>query len=911
MANRWYALEVEDVLARLAVDPEIGLTEREAERRLVERGPNELVDRGGKSAVRILWQQTSSVMVWILVVASIASLALGDVKDAVAIVVIVILNVLLGYRQEYRAEKAMAALKTLAVPTVRVRREGRLREVNAFSLVTGDIVALEAGNLVPADGRVLSAYSLRVQESALTGESEAVGKHASPVGEPGNDELALGDRKSMVYMGTVVAYGRGEAVVTATGMNTELGSVAGLMQAVISEPTPLQKRLDQLGKGLALAALVLVAVIFATGVARGQDLQLMFMTAISMAVAAVPEGLPAVVTIALALGAQRMLKRNTLIRRLPAVETLGSVTVICSDKTGTLTANKMTVTVLDVADKTVSLDIDSMDGDLPSSAEQSSPASRALDLMLIGATLCNDAVLLGGGETSTSDFVVLGDPTEAALVEAAARYGLRKDELEKSFPRLAEVPFDSVKKRMSTEHAVPARSAIPERVARAVFGATREERPYLPGSVTFTKGAVDVLLDVSTSVLADGEVVALDEAWRDRILTGNETLARKGMRVLGLAFGFAESGLTFVGLIGMIDPARPEAREAVATCAAAGIRPMMITGDHPVTAAYVAEQLGISTTAGVLTGLDLTRMSAEALSDRVGKVSVYARVAPEHKLAIVGALQDQGHVVAMTGDGVNDAPALKKADIGVAMGEVGTDVAKEAADMVLLDDNFATIVAAVEEGRVIYDNIRKFIKYILTSNSGELTVMLVSPFLGLPLALLPLQILWINLVTDGLPALALSLEPGERDVMKRPPRPSTESILGRGLGVYVLTVGMLIAFVSLGAGYYYWNAGDASWQTMVFTTLTLSQMTLALAMRSEKDLIFRVGFLSNKALLGSVLLTFCLQLAVIYVPVLQGLFKTVALHPMDLLVAVVLSTAVFWTVEAQKFISTRVRPQTA
>ena len=445
-------------------------------------------------------------------------------------------------------------------------------------------------------------------------------------------------------------------------------------------------------------------------------------------------------------------------------------------------------------------------------------------------------------------------------------------------------------------------------------------------AVSFTKGAVDVLVDASAWVLAGGAVIPLDDTWRGRICAGNETLARQGMRVLGVAMrlekagsarpawgedGAEDSDLTFVGIIGMADPIRPEVQQAVATCTAAGIRPVMITGDHPVTAVYIAEQLGISTEHSVLTGADLTRMSGEELAGRVGEVSVYARVAPEHKLAIVRALQAEGNVVAMTGDGVNDAPALKKADIGVAMGVVGTDVAKEAADMVLLDDDFATIVAAVEEGRVIYDNIRKFIKYILTSNSGELAVMLAAPFLGLPLPLLPLQILWINLVTDGLPALALSLEPGERHVMSRPPRPPNENIFARGLGVHTLVFGALIAVVSLGAGYYYWAGGSPAWQTMVFTTLTLSQMSLALAVRSERDLLFRVGLFSNKALLGSVVLTFCLQLAVIYVPALQGLFRTVGLKPLDLVVAVLLSTIVFWIVEGQKVVAARSRPQPA
>ncbi|NOZ29425.1 MAG: cation-translocating P-type ATPase [Chloroflexi bacterium] len=925
----WYRRDPVDVLARLETDAERGLSQAEAQRRLAEYGPNELIEHGLKSPWLILWEQLTAMMVVILIVAAVVSAALGDYKDAIAIVAIVVLNAVLGFTQEYRAEKAMAALKKLSVPTVKVRRDGHVQEISARELVPGDIVLLEAGDLVPADGRLLESINLRVQEAALTGESEPVEK--SP-GALDYEDLPLGDRRNMVYMGTVVTYGRGVAVVTATGMHTELGRIAEMIQTVKREPTPLQRRLEQLGHGLAVAALVIVAVVFVLGVLRGEDLRLMFLTAISLAVAAVPEGLPAVVTIALALGAQRMLRRRALIRKLPAVETLGSVTVICSDKTGTLTENRMTVTVLDVAGKTVSLTEVLQRGqpvwtrfgnphpapeapaeeaaapDLPEAdARGEETLDPSLQLLLAGAALCNDAILEPVDDGS-GRLRALGDPTEGALVVAAAQFGLLKAELERALPRIAEVPFTSERKRMTTVHRVPS---------------SQEQRPaWLPSlgdgaAVVFTKGAVDTLLEVSSQVWVDGRVEPLDDQWRRRIQAANDRLAQDGMRVLGVAYRLLEAppadgeeetlerDLIFVGLVGMIDPPRPEVKEAVQTCKTAGIRPIMITGDHPLTARHIAQELGIATDGRVITGQDLARMDIEELETIVEEVPVYARVSPEHKLKIVQALQDQGHIVAMTGDGVNDAPALKKADIGVAMGITGTDVAKEAADMVLLDDNFATIVAAVEEGRTIYDNIRKFIKYTLTSNTGEIWVMLAAPFLGMPLPLLPLQILWVNLVTDGLPGLALTLEPAERDTMRRPPHHPQESIFGRGMSWDILWGGLLMGLVSLGMGYWAWSAAHPTWQTMVFTTLTLSQMGNALAIRSERDSLFRIGLLSNKPLLGAVLSTFILQLAVIYVAPLQGIFKTVALPPGDLAISLALSTVVFWGMELRKWLSRR------
>lgn len=910
----WHTLKVAEVLRALDTDPGSGLSSEEAARRLEERGPNELEDRGGRKPWSILWEQFTSTMIVILVVAAVASGLLGDYEDSIAIAFIVLLNAALGFAQEYRAERAMAALKRMSAPTVKVRRGGHVREVSAKELVPGDVVLLEAGNLVPADGRLLEATNLQVQESALTGESEPVEKDPTALEE---EDTPLGEQVGMVFLSTVVAKGRGLYVVTETGMATELGKIATMIQTDNPEQTPLQRRLNQVGKVLALAALVIVGVVFALGLLRGEDLEVMFLTAVSLAVAAVPEGLPAVVTIALALGAQRMLKRRALVRKLPAVETLGSVTVICSDKTGTLTENRMTVTVLDVAGRTVELEGGNRAA--PDTGPPTGPVPRAGDdpalaPLLVGGALCNDALL---EDDEQDEFRAMGDPTEGALVMAAAREGLRKPELEAAFPRVGEVPFDSERKRMTTVHEVdPGQSPRTTDALGPVLNGGSEGAPY----VAFTKGAVDGLLEISSEVwTGDGQVEPLNEGWRERISAANARLAGNGIRVLGVGLrrlrsfddvgGELERDLIFFGMVGMIDPARPEARDAVETCKRAGIRPVMITGDHPLTARHIATDLGIAEDriedGRILTGRDLTDLSGEDLEGLVDEVPVYARVSPEDKLDIVGALQKKGHIVAMTGDGVNDAPALRRADIGVAMGITGTDVSKEAADMVLTDDNFATIVAAVEQGRVIYDNIRKFIKYLLTSNSAEILVMLVGPFIGLGLPLLPLQILWINLVTDGPPALALSAEPAERGTMRRPPHPPGESVFARGLGRHVVWVGTLMALVSLATGLWYTRTAPEIWPTMVFTTLTLSQLSHVMAIRSGDESLFRVGPLSNKPLLGAVALTFVLQLLAIYAPLFQRFLETEALPLADLAIAVALSTIIFWAVEIEKWLARR------
>ena len=902
----WYQLDTEAVLQQLDTSAAYGLSDETAAARLAQYGPNELVEKGAKSPLAIFLEQFKDLMVIILIVAAVASAVLGEVEEVIIIMAIVALNAVIGFTQEYRAEKAIAALKKLAVPSVTVIRNGRLTEITAAALVPGDVLRLETGDVIPADGRLLESVNLRVQEAALTGESEPIGKHIAPLASRNGQAPPLGDRRNMVYMGTAVSYGRGLAVITETGMQTELGNIAELIQGVQEDQTPLQRRLDHLGKILGYVAIAIVAIVVVLGLLRGEQLSSLFLVGVSLAVAAVPEGLPAVVAITLALGAQRMLKRNALIRRLPAVETLGSVTVICSDKTGTLTQNRMTVTVLDVVGHTRQFPtlVDSR-GFLHNAVlkPEAAPEERSLDLLLIAGALCTDAVLQDEPEGGRR---VVGDPTEGALVLAADEIGHSKQELEARWPRLAEVPFTSERKRMTTVHHSPPEDEFD----RAPWG----ELPY----VAFCKGAADGLLDICRAYWTGQETLPLDEAARGRILAANAASAQSGHRVLGIAFRgltelpdtseetAVERDMTFVGLVSMIDPARPEVKAAVTTARHAGIQSIMITGDHPLTAQYIARDLTITDSDYHLTGHDLSEMSIEQLEKVVQDVPVYARVSPEHKLNIVNALQNRGQIVAMTGDGVNDAPALKKAEIGVAMGITGTDVSKEAADMVLLDDNYATIVAAVEEGRNIYDNIRKFVTYILGSNTGELFVMFIGPFLGLPLPLLAVQILWINLVTDGLPGLALAVEPAEHGIMERPPYRPNESILSRGVGSRILWIGVLMGLISLLVGlFYYRQDPNGPWQTMIFTTLTLAQMGNALALRAHKDSVFRVGVFSNRLMVLAIVMTVVLQLLLLYTSLGQRFFSTVALSPRDLAIGFAASGVVFVAVEIEKWLMRR------
>ncbi len=824
-----------------------------------------------------------------------------------AIAAIVILFGILGFVQEYRAEQAMAALKKLAVPIVRVVRGGERRELSARELVPGDVVLLEAGSAVPADVRLVESVNLRIQEAVLTGESEAVEKNTDALAA---ESLPLGDRVNLGYMGTAVTYGRGTAVVVGTGMATELGKIAALIQNVDESSTPLQRRLDGVGKLLALVGVVVAGLVMLIGVLLRENPRDMFLTAVSVAVAVVPEGLPAVVTVTLALGAQRMLRRNSLIRKLPAVETLGAVTVICSDKTGTLTENRMTVTVIDVAGHY--LELTGTAHPAPALDDREPPIRLAeqppaIGLALAGGALCNDASLQP--DPQTGRYGVIGDPTEGALLVAALQAGVRRSALMAVAPRVAELPFDSERKRMTTVHRVEPDN-LPEPLLGLKACGLRPDEHY----VAFTKGAVDGMIDISRAIWVGGEPQPLDDTWRERLRAANEQMADKGMRVLGIGVQWIdaptdelERDLTIVGLVGMIDPPRPEVKAAVATARAAGIRPIMITGDHPLTARFIAYDLGITDNGRVKTGLMLDAMSDEELKQVVDEVSIYARVTPANKLEIVEMLQKKGHIVAMTGDGVNDSPALKRADIGVAMGITGTDVSKEASDMVLLDDNFATIVAAVEEGRVIYDNIRRFVKFSIAGNVGKVLVMLLTPLLlgaEAAVALLPLQLLWLNLLTDGLLGLGLGVEPAERNTMRRPPRDPAAGIFSEGLGGHVLWVGAIIGVVALVAGWLYHdpaNPDDATWQTMIFTTLAFLQVGQALASRSSRESFFTLGLRTNLTLFGLAVLVIVLQLGVLYAPFLEQFFGIVPLAPRDLLIAAALGSLAFVAIEIEKW----------
>lgn len=935
--NTWHLRDVDAVLRALDVDPKVGLSGTAVTDRRTQYGTNEIQEGEQRNVLAMIADQFKEVMVLVLIAAAAISLILGEWIDATVILAIVVVNAILGFVQEYRAEQAMEALREMASPNVKVRRGGQVASVPAKELVPGDVVLVEAGDAITADSRIIESADLRVMEASLTGESEPISKNITPLS---GDNIPLGDRKNMIYMGTAANYGRGVAVVTNTGMQTELGNIATLIQNVEKEETPLQRRMAQLGRTLTLVVGVIIALVIvlnlinvslggevtghggeaATGYA--DILKESFLTAVALAVAAIPEGLPAIVTIALALGAQRMLSRDALIRKLPAVETLGSVTTICSDKTGTLTQNKMTVQVVDMADETITLTGQKEDGIPVFEVTAGKKDLPTIEMTLITSALCNDAILQPDPEHPGA-YQTIGDPTEAALLVAAEAYGLKKKELDEAFPRIAEIPFSSDRKRMTTINRIEddQLADVDEELTKLL---ANTEHDYM----AFTKGGLDVLLPLCKDIWVHNHFEPIED-WLGKIEDANKGMAERGLRVLGICFrpfadlpddiNEAESNLTFVGLTGMMDPPRPEVEQAVKEALTAGIRPVMITGDHPITAKEIAKQLNIAKDGDrVVTGRELAEMSMSDLENIVEEVPVFARVSPEHKLNIVQALQNKGHVVAMTGDGVNDAPALRKSDIGVAMGITGTDVSKEAADMVLLDDNFATIVGAVKEGRTIYDNIRKFLQYILTSNSAEIYVMLFPTLLallfswllpeswnlrGMGLPLVPLQILWINLVTDGLPGLALSVEPSERDVMTRAPFSPTESIFSRGIGKRIVWAGLLMGIVSFAIGLWgYLERPEDTlwWRTLIFNTLTMAQMGNALAIRSNRESIFKQGLRSNMMMVYAVISTFLLQLAVIYVPFLQNIFQTTALTFSELILTLVLSTVVFWAIEAEK-----------
>lgn len=904
----WYTQSIDKTLYLLESDSDTGLSSDVIKKRLIYYGKNEITEIKGRNNWEILLDQFKNIMLLMLIVVAIISgvldftdlqsgeMAEGTIpfKDTIAILAIVILNGILGFLQESKAEKALAALKKMSSPKVRVVREDQTTEVDAINLVPGDVIFIEAGSQLCADGQIIEACSLQIRESALTGEANNVKKKVSLQGLP--EDTSLGDRTNMVFTGTEVIQGRAKVVVTATGMDTELGKIAQMLCEVETEPTPLQQRMTQLGNILVSGSLILVALVVIGGSLKAGNwskLKDLVEVSLSMAVAVVPEGLPAVITVTLAIGTQRMVRRKALIRKLPAVETLGSVNTICSDKTGTLTQNKMVVQEIRTLhhDFHITGEGYAPEGEfLNKDQEKIEPAThQELNLLLMNGVLCSDGILM-----MEKEWTILGDPTEGALLSLGGKGGFFKEDCQNKFKRVGEFPFSSERKRMSV-------------ICQGIWKGETEEL------LIFTKGSPELILEHCELALRGTETSLLTPEQRDQIVIQNDQMAEEGLRVLGFAYKpmdqipteehSAENNLIWLGLVGMLDAPRPEVKKAVKRCREAGIRPIMITGDHQLTARTIALKLGIATEDElILTGQDLENISQEELEKEVEKVSIYARVAPEHKLRIVKALQKQGKFVAMTGDGVNDAPALKQADIGIAMGITGTDVSKEASDMVLLDDNFATIVAATEEGRVVYMNIRRFIKYILGSNVGEVLTIAAAPLLGHDVPLIPLQILWMNLVTDGIPALALALEPAEPNIMSFPPFSPRENIFARGLGSYIVRIGIVFAIMTIILMEWSVNSsqGDDTWKTMVFTSLCISQMGHAIACRSDYRLTTEINPFSNPYLLGAVVITTILQLLLVYVPFLQNFFDTKALTMEQLLICLGVSSLMFVWVELEK-----------
>ncbi len=902
MTKQWWHLEVEEALKSLDTDLGEGLSSQEAAVRIERYGPNQLKEVKKYSALGIFLGQFEDFIIWVLIGAAIVSGFLREWVDALAIIAIVILNAILGFIQEYRAEKSLAALKKLSAPTSKVIRDGRRSVVASVQLVPGDVIELEAGDNVPADGRgVWLTSNFGVQEASLTGESTPVMKTVLALEEK---DIALADRANMVYMGTSAVSGKGRVVITETGMQTELGKIAGMLSEIERESTPLQKKLEQFGKWIVYLCFVLVGMVFLLGLLRGvrskEEVVNLFLTAVSLAVAAIPEGLPAVVTIALALGVQRMVKRHALIRKLPSVETLGCATVICSDKTGTLTKNEMTVQAVFAGGRLFNVTGIGytpegdflLDGKTVSTAEYPD-LSKALTV----GVLCNGAQLT----EDRGSYKIVGDPTEGAILTAAGKAGIWKEEKEKEFPFVEEIPFDSERKKMTV---VRRDGDIP---------------------IAFVKGAPDILLGDCTSIEVKGASTPLTREDKRVILKANDDLAGQAMRVLAVAYRILdsntrefwadviESELTFVGLIAMIDPPREEVKQAIEHCTGAGIKTVMITGDHKNTAVAIAKQLGFFKEDSLaLSGEELDRLGEEEFDKNVERTPVYARVSPEHKLRIVRAWRARSEVVAMTGDGVNDAPAVKEADIGVAMGITGTDVTKEVSDMVITDDNFASIVAAVEEGRGVYDNIRKFVHYLLSCNAGEILVMFVSSLVGLPAPLLPIQILWVNLVTDGLPALALGVEPVDPNIMERPPRPPNEHVVTKQRAFVMLAQGAFIAVCSLSAFMfvYFWEKeGIERARTAAFIVLSCSQLFHSFNCRNFTESLFKIGVFTNKKLILATGVSFLLQMAVVYVPFLRVIFKTEVLGVFDWVLVIIISSFPLWAMEVfkkvQKSISVR------
>lgn len=883
MSQDWYNKTTKEVAEELAVALEYGLTNQEVNERIKKYGYNELKEKAKETLLQKIMDQLKDFLVIILIVASVISAFVGEVADSMVIIAIVVVNAVLGVVQEGKAEKALDALKKMAAPNAKVIRNGKIEIIPARTLVPGDIVTVETGDIIPADIRIIESVNLKVEEASLTGESVSVDKDGQKVFK---GEVSLGDRVNMGYMSTIVTYGRGKGVVIGTAHNTEIGRIANKIQDIEDEETPLQHNLDQLGKWLGIICLGVCVIVFGIGLLRGGSVLQMFMESVSLAVAAIPEGLPAVVTIVLALGMKRMVGRNAIVRKLLAVETLGCVDVICSDKTGTLTQNEMTVVGLYGGGKRIKV---TGQGYNPSGEfigkndEKINPTDdEDFKLLLSIGVLCNDASL----NKKDDNWGILGDPTEGALIVAGAKAGLMKEGTNNKYPRIAEIPFDSDRKMMTTFH-----------------------RNYGKGIVSFTKGAPDIVLKRCTKISVNGRVLSLTDEMRKEIQKANSTFANAALRVLAFAYRRyddlpkdissenIENEMVFVGLMGMIDPARVEAKAAVEVCRKAGIKPVMITGDYKDTAVAIAKDLKLVEDGdGVLTGQELENMSEEELMKNVEHISVYARVSPEHKVRIIDALKKRGHIAAMTGDGVNDAMALKRADIGVAMGITGTDVAKGTSDIILTDDNFASIVSAVEEGRIIYSNIRKFVYFLLSCNIAEILIIFTSILIGAPLPLTPIQLLWLNLVTDSFPALALGTEKGDPDIMTMKPRKSNEPILNKQMiiSIAVQSIVLTIAVLSI-----YFFALDkypdfmsneqhlAYARTYAFTVLVCAELIMAFSSRSERYSVFKLGIFSNRILNWAFLLSFALMAVVVYVPFLRPIFGTIFLHPYDLTVILV------------------------
>ncbi|MBT3582694.1 calcium-translocating P-type ATPase, SERCA-type [Candidatus Woesearchaeota archaeon] len=883
----WHSLSEEQVFKELESN-EKGLSHEESSERLRKNGLNELVQKKRQSALSIFISQFENFLVVLLIIAVGISVFIGQIIDGAVIAIIIVINAILGFAQEYKAEKAIDALKKLSAPQAIVLRDGRRQKILAKNLVIGDIILLQEGDRIPAGAKLLEAFSLQVDESALTGESSPVNKEVGKFSE----KCAIADQKNMVFMNTIITRGRGKAIVVTTGMNTQIGKVAKMIQSVEDKDTPLQKKLESVGKSIGVAVIVIAVAIFGLGFFRGGEIYDLLITSIALAVAAVPEGLPAIVTITLAIGLNRMARAKSLIRKLPAVETLGATNVICSDKTGTLTKNEMTVQNIFTDGKFVSV---TGTGYLPSGKFFSEKKSvnvltnKALNRVLTIGALCSTAQL-----DKNKRWEVFGDPTEGALIVSAHKAGIDKKKLLHEYKHIGEIPFDSVRKMMTVAYLSPTKKKI-----------------------AYVKGAPEILLSKCTHIFREGSIKKITTKDKKDILTANKQMADNALRVLGMAYKtlptkqekFApkttENGLIFVGLQGMIDPPREEVKDAIALCKKAGIKSVMITGDHEATAVAIAKKLGILDGGKVLTGAELDKLSEREFFSEIKNISVYARVSPEHKVRILKTWQKKGAVVAMTGDGVNDAPALKNADIGVAMGIVGTDVAKEASAMVLQDDNFATIVKAVEEGRGIYDNIQSFIRYLISSNMGEVLTIFAASLLGFPLPLIAVQILWMNLLTDGIPALALGIDPPTRNIMSRPPRIQEKSTIDKNMWMFIMFVGVVIMMGTVGIFNKFMSSGVDYARTMAFSTIVMFQMWNVFNSRT-KDSIFSKDFWNNKWLLLAVVSSIILQLVVIYTPVSQ-FFSTVALRAVDGLWILGVSFSIVISVEMYKFVKARLK----